>query len=495
MKKRILSILCLLAFAVTAASCAADTSDNSGNLSDTSAVPETGTSEAVTEPVEIQPDLPDVKFDGYEIPFLVRGESYNEWASQDIYAAEENGEPVNDAVYRRNAFLEEKYDIKIAQVGASDVPTEAKTSIAAGDDLFDVVMASNVETTTVLAAGGYIVNMDNVPYIDQTQPWWDQRSIEQLTMAGKRFYMTGDLSIMANDATWILMFNKNILESFSLDDPYRIVEDGTWTFDVMLDMMTKVAGDVNGDGIVSPIDDRVGLATHNSSIEGFFFASGANIVTKNSDDIPELTMNNERLIGVLEKSIELMANPNITFNNSSNKFGLSNHLEHLQPVFQEGRSLFYGEVVQCIIRLRAMEIDFGVLPFPKYDEEQEEYNHFIHNTACMVAIPKTNTNLERTGIILEAMAAESKYTLQPAYYDICLEGKFMRDEESHSMLDIIFSTRNYDIGYIHAWGGLFEAFRTCVLSGKTDFASSYASKEAAAISEMDKSIDIWLSVD
>ena len=39
--------------------------------------------------------------------------------------------------------------------------------------------------------------------------------------------------------------------------------------------------------------------------------------------------------------------------------------------------------------------------------------------------------------MLEAMAAKSKYTLQKAYYDICLEGKFMRDEESSAMLDII----------------------------------------------------------
>jgi hypothetical protein len=164
----------------------------------------------------------------------------------------------------------------------------------------------------------------------------------------------------------------------------------------------------------------------------------------------------------------------------------------MQPIFESGRSLFYGEVMQCIIRLRAMEIDFGVIPFPKLDEDQEEYNHFIHVTACMVSVPLTNPDTEKAGIILEAMAAKSKYTLQKAYYDICLQGKFMRDEESSAMLDIILKTRNYDIGYIYNWGNLFTSFRTCITKGDTDFASKYAKAETAAIKAMDKTVTSWL---
>lgn len=297
---------------------------------------------------------------------------------------------------------------------------------------------------------------------------------------------------MANDATWILMYNKKIAESYDLNNIYELVYSGAWTFDSMYNMMTLVSSDLNGDGVISPIDDQLGFATHDSSLEGLFFASGSHTYAKDADDMPYIDMNNERMIGVIEKANKIIADPNVAFNLSSNKFGLSSAIEDLQPVFENGHSLFYGEVMQCIIRLRTMEVDFGVIPFPKYDETQEQYNHFIHTTACMVSVPKTNLDLERTGIMLEAMAAKSKYTLQVAYYDVCLDGKFMRDDDSSGMLDIILDTRNYDIGYIYGWGGLFSAFSNCVKKGNTDFASEYAKKESSAEAAMEKTLTTWL---
>jgi len=139
-----------------------------------------------------------------------------------------------------------------------------------------------------------------------------------------------------------------------------------------------------------------------------------------------------------------------------------------------------------------MEIDFGVIPFPKLDETQPTYNHFVHTTAAMMSIPVTNLDLENTTIMLEAMAAKSKYTLQRAYYDICLEGKFMRDEESAAMLDIILDTRNFDIGYIYNWGNLFTNFRNVLTSGKGDLASQYAKAEKSAVAQMEKTVEAWL---
>ena len=51
-------------------------------------------------------------------------------------------------------------------------------------------------------------------------------------------------------------------------------------------------------------------------------------------------------------------------------------------------------------------------------------------------MPTNASDPERTEIILEALSAESRYTVQPAYYDISLKGKYIRDEECADMLDI-----------------------------------------------------------
>ena len=72
-----------------------------------------------TEPSEttIAPDdplLPHKTFGGQTINFLVIDQSHNaNNYSQEIYAEEENGDALNDAVYRRNELLKEKYNIKI----------------------------------------------------------------------------------------------------------------------------------------------------------------------------------------------------------------------------------------------------------------------------------------------------------------------------------------------------------------------------------------------
>lgn len=481
-KKFIAAISALLMVAFLFSACA----ENAAAPKETTAAAES-TEAAATGEVELKPDLPDVKFEGEDFVTIVRGVSFNEWKSQDIFVEEQNGEPINDAVYIRNVFLEETYNIKIKEFQATDPGNQAKKSISAGSNDYQMVMANTSETAT-LASQNLLYNLHEIPNMDLTKPWWDQRSVTQLSIGGILYFCTGDLSIMANDATWIQMFNKKMIDDYSLESPYDLVSTGKWTIDKMVEMGRAVASDIDGDGNMKWDIDQYGFVTHESSCEGFFFGSGCNIIAKDEDDLPYLNMSDERVISVIERATPMISDKNLVVNGSVQAL---NPVTQMQPVFESGRSLFYGEVMQCIIRLRTMEIDFGVIPFPKLDADQEEYNHFIHVTAAMVSVPLSNPDTDKTGILLEAMAAKSKYTLQKAYYDVCLEGKFMRDEESAGMLDIILKTRNYDIGYIYNWGNLFTSFRTSITKGDTDFASKYAKAEPSAIKAMDKTIASW----
>lgn len=475
-------ILAILMIAFLAFGCA----NNASETQVTTAVAET-TVAAETGEVELKPDLPEIKFEGEDFVTIVRGPNFNEWQSQDIFVEVQNGEPVNDAVYIRNVYLEETYNIKIKEFQATDPGGQAKKSISAGSNDYQVVNADTGASAT-LASQNLLYNLHEIPNMDLTKPWWDQRSVTQLSIGGKLYFCTGDLSIMANDATWIQMFNKKMIDDFSLESPYDLVNNGKWTIDKMVEMGRAVSSDIDGDGNMKWDIDQYGFVTHASSCEGFFFGSGCNIIAKDQDDLPYLNMSDDRVIKVIERATPMISDKTLVVNGSVQSLS---PVTQMQPVFESGRSLFYGEVMQCIIRLRTMEIDFGVIPFPKLDEEQEEYNHFIHTTACMVSVPLSNPDIDKTGILLEAMAAKSKYTLQKAYYDVCLEGKFMRDEESTGMLDIILRSRNYDIGYIYNWGSLFTAFSSSITKGDTDFASKYAKAEPSAIKAMDKTVAAW----
>jgi len=433
------------------------------------------------------PDLPDMDWREKTITFLVRGPVFEEWQSQDIYAEAENGEPVNDAVYRRNAILEDRYNFLIREVeGTAAIQTQAERSILSGDNAYQVIMANTQETNN-LAMRGSLRDLRGLDHLDLSREYWDQNSIYGFTVGGKTMFMTGDLSIMANDATWIFMFNKDLLRDLGHTDPYALVKEGKWTADALHDMMRDTARDLNGDGIMRGADDLFGLATHDSTFDGLFFSMGMRVSGINSEGFPELTMNNERVIQVMEKTAMIM-DRDITFNGD------------WQPIavcFEENRALFYGEVLQCVIRRRAMDTDFGVLPLPKLNEAQEDYAHMVHITACMIGVPVSLDSEEAafTGFVLEAMAAESRNWLVPAYYTIALEGKFMRDEESKEMLDIILRTRRYDLGYAANWGNLFTGYVTSVKRGDTDFASVWERNGDRAISAMERAIEAYMDIE
>ena len=91
-----------------------------------------------------------------------------------------------------------------------------------------------------------------------------------------------------------------------------------------------------------------------------------------------------------------------------------------------------------------MEADFGVLPPPKYDEAQDRYYSIIIDP-FMQMIPITAKNAERTGNILDVLAAASHDTVVDAYVNVTLSGKVARDADTVRMLRLVFDDLSYSI--------------------------------------------------
>ena len=110
--------------------------------------------------------------------------------------------------------------------------------------------------------------------------------------------------------------------------------------------------------------------------------------------------------------------------------------------------------MQNLARFRDMEMDFGVLPMPKYTDEQNGYVSMVCDFPSALVLPAYCMDTEFTGFMVEAINAKSSETVRPTYVDKCLMYKYSRDEESGGMLDIILKTMYYDPAYIYGWGGL-----------------------------------------
>jgi hypothetical protein len=130
------------------------------------------------------------------------------------------------------------------------------------------------------------------------------------------------------------------------------------------------------------------------------------------------------------------------------------------------------------------------LPIPKYNEQQKEYLQTVNPwTGVVTTVLQSSANFENASVILEDMAYESKYILQPAYYDVMLNTKIARDEESSKMLDIIFGSRAYDIGDVFDFGGLGNDVIFMTMTLDRNIVSVYEKKEAIALDDIAKLIE------
>ncbi len=446
MKKRFSALFILFAMLLSMAACSSD-NNNSNPANDSGAAATVQGEAASDEDVETEApeleevlELPDgLTYDGYEFRFLSRtGSKVNE-----IWAEELTGNVLNDAVYTRNIKIEEMFDIslKIIESSSDDYETDAIPVIQAGDDAYDVILP-HARASFVYAQRNLCFNWFDIENIDLDKSWWSADARENFAINGKLYSMTGDISYATLGATTGMLFNKDLFDDFQIEYPYAAAANGTWTFDMFDTIARTISIDVNGDGKYVQGDDLFGYGTNHwlGPIEALYI-TGERVITM-TDGVPSLTVYSEKTVDVYDKFMSLL-----TSNAGWNQLGGDAH----QRAFCEGLLAF----VDCEIShlsndyFRDAEINFGLIPWPKYDETIGRYYSFVGAGSTLWSIPITNPDTSRTGAILEAMAYYGQKEIIPAYYDVTLQNKYLRDENSVEMLDYIMVGRTFDLGYFN----------------------------------------------
>ena len=168
------------------------------------------------------------------------------------------------------------------------------------------------------------------------------------------------------------------------------------------------------------------------------------VISKDPDGMPVLTVYNERTVNIFDRFLDMLNSEAAPIRGEA-AWGNPNSV----AVFRDGRSLFADVGMGDIVKHRDMEDEIGILPSPKYDESTPKYFAPVEAYARMMIVPITATDLERTSIIVEALAAEGYRTIIPTYYEISLKTKHARDDESADMLDFIRDGGVYDFGYLN----------------------------------------------
>ncbi|MGN1409568.1 MAG: hypothetical protein ACI4XJ_05265 [Eubacteriales bacterium] len=457
--KRILAMIlcCLLTFA----SCQSASDETEQNQNDTAAdAQQTDTAEETETETETEIDalLADAKFDGYEFKMLARD---NQWDRMEVDYDEPQADVIADAVYRRNLTVEEKYDVKVTGIfQGDDMVTPVRTSVTAGTHEYDMVFAPLAGGASMSTAN-VLIDYNTVDEINLENPWWDKNIVDDMQICDKMYFMTGDIGVRSKDNLWIILFNNPIHTDLGLDNLYDMVYDGTWTIDKFNSLAETAVLDLDGNGEYTR-DDRYGLITTAEGGKNFFYAAGQRVIDNNNGEMT-LVANNEQAQSAIEKIVKLFTEGNVSFYPSS--------WQDAEQMFAENKGLFYSEIVTHIINLRYMEADFGILPTPKLSESQENYyTHCASNGTCVV-MPATSPDVSVTGTIVEALGCYGMKYLTPAFEDVALSSKYSRDEQSAGMLDIIWDSVRYDVGYLYNVGGMGDITTELINRKSTDLQS------------------------
>lgn len=116
---------------------------------------------------------------------------------------------------------------------------------------------------------------------------------------------------------------------------------------------------------------------------------------------------------------------------------LTDYPQSFVDKFARGNALFMNTYLYLAANdyFRNIKFDYGIIPTMKYNEAQDNYRSMAEG--AYFGVPVTNMENECTGTIIEALAAEGYRQIYPAYFEVVLKEKYLRDDDSKRMLDII----------------------------------------------------------
>ena len=451
--------------------------------------------EAITENLWGDPGFSNVRFDGFELVFLTRDEG--EWSTREIFAEgyQAHQDTLSEAVYTRNSHIYDEHGVIVKEyrVSTGEIYTKVRNEAYAPTGDFHAVI-SNVTDALNFTNNTLICNLssEEASAINFTNSWWDQDFVESMTIADRVFFANGDLLTCDDDATFALMFNKDLATERKLPDLYKVVTSYQWTHAKFYEYQQQAFCDLNSDGVLSYDQD---ILSYVDSLDGqysLFIGAGLRLVSKNPENGElEWSFNVERATDVTDSARAILGHKSFV---SINDLATANELsltEVGERYFGGNHAVFFGDVLHSVRRMRGFDIDFGILPYPMYDQQQGGYKSFMHSAGSVLSLPQSaKRNMETVSTMIEIMACYSQNTVTKAYYDELLTTKNGRDEASEPMIDLILNTREYDPAYYFGWGSAYPSLIGAFDPSSNTHMSSASKKLSMSVSRhMDRTIE------
>ena len=444
---RYLALILALLMIISLFSCGEATGDPSDtDTGDSTALP-------IESETEIQDNVPEgLDYDGETITFLslgVQGTTIGQ-----ITVPELTGDAISDAVFERNTYVENRLNVRIENI---DIPYTSNP-----DNNYVVVekiaraVHSNLDDYDACTAGCYTImqyslsgiftDLATMEYPELDQPWWYDKLNDAISYKNHQYTAAGSLLLSTYRYAFATVFNKDMFTDAKQPYLYDYVENGTWTLDKQISLLPIFHVD-NGNGVQDTQGDVYGLITGLPlHADAYLSSCEIDILTKDEHGDYQYAVDGDRLHSVVEKVLQLYFGSAGATHNRAGK-------EPALEMFSQG----YGAMITIRLaelenaHIRNMEQTYGIVPMPRFSEDQDGYYTMLHDAFTSLAVPTTveGEQLDMVGAVLESMASSGLRMIKPVYYDTVLRTRLAKDPESARMLDIIMNGIRVDAGILH----------------------------------------------
>jgi len=329
----------------------------------------------------------------------------------------------SDAVSERNAAVEKKYNTTVMSVeGSSDAVLKDAVEAYNSGLYFADILSIPLSKLGAFQASGILMNLNTLPFTDFSAPYFNKGLIDQASAGHYIYAVSGD----ANEnpgALYTVFFNTDMIKELSLESPYDMVRSGSWTIDKYTELSKAAsASGYYGHCAAEGVDRYIDI---------MYAASGEKYISAESGRLPKLEPYTSRVNNIILKIGNLIFRSDALLDPASDA-----ELPMAANAFYDGKLMFYIGTLSDAAMFRDMEDGWGILPLPKFDEAQEEYYSFASKEMSVWAATADNADVEKTGIVIQALNAASYNYLGDAYA-ADLMYNILRDNDSLFMLDYI----------------------------------------------------------
>ena len=422
-------------------------------------------------PREQVPDnLPEKNYGGKQFNILVQ--TYNA-ALDDFVVAEDSTSEIDQAVFERNEYVQDRFNVEFEffQSDYKEINGKISVSTAVSDGAYDLV-AHHIVSSVGAIEQGLLTAWNEVEYIDVTRPWWNKSAWDEFGINGQSMLLVGDIAQVYIESSYGIIFNKRLEENIvGKDVLFEYVKDGTWTWEQFYTILENHYIDNGDTPDQKDKNDEYGCVFQAKNYQnGFQFGFGLKTTFIDTDGFPTLDVDVAKFIDVTERITRLITQTNGCF--------VVNDWNTHKDVFRSGKALFMPGVFTLILRdIKDMDDEYGILPMPKYDQEQTEYYSFCDGAASAMLCPIDAKDKEMVGIVTEALAAESWKYITPETVETALSARYAFDANQGVAVQMILDGIYFDFGVTYETAPVLYKF--CTASKQEGFSSYYQTNKDA----------------